>query len=114
MSPGWPTTPLTVVEETVLRLDEEGEIETAVEFVPVLGSRFSTRLPEYHRLDVRASRRWRARSAAVALFIDIQNVYDRRNISGFDFQIDEDVGSLISNPETWAGILPSVGISFEF
>ena len=111
---GWPTTPLSVEEAIVLRPNEDGELEAEVEFVPVLGPRFSERLPNYHRLDVRASRSWRARSSAVKFFIDIQNAYGRRNVSGFDFQIDEDTGDLESNPETWAGMLPSVGISFEF
>ena len=103
---GWPTTPLGLVEET----DEEGE---AV-FVPVAGRRFSSRLPDYHRLDLRASRPWRLRSGTLVLFVDVQNAYDRGNVAGFDFDIDEAAGTLTPQAEEWAGILPSVGISYEW
>ncbi|HYN21151.1 MAG TPA: TonB-dependent receptor [Thermoanaerobaculia bacterium] len=103
---GWPTTPLAVqgIE------DEEGEVE----FVPVLGRLNSVRLPDYHRLDLRASRRWQVRSVAVDFFVDVQNVYNRRNRSGFDYEIDDEEGRLVVNTEEWPGFLPSAGISFEF
>jgi outer membrane receptor for ferrienterochelin and colicin len=103
---GWPTTPLTL-EETV---DDEGEVE----FVPVLGDAYSNRLPSYHRLDLRARRQWQLRAGTLELFIDVQNAYDRANIAGFDYEIDEEEGTIEPNPEEWAGILPSVGVSFEF
>ncbi len=103
---GWPTTPLRL-QETV---DEDGETV----FVPVTGPRFSSRLPDYHRLDLRASRPWRLRGGTLVLYVDVQNAYDRGNVAGFDFEIDEEAGTLTPNPEQWAGILPSVGVSFEF
>jgi hypothetical protein len=103
---GWPTTPLSLVEET----GDDG----ATLFVPVAGRRFSARLPTYHRLDLRASRGWALRAGTLGLFIDVQNAYDRGNVAGFDFVIDEEEGTLMPNPEQWAGILPSLGLSFEF
>ena len=103
---GWPTTPLTLQEE----VDEDGEPV----FVPVTGRRFSARLPNYHRLDLRASRPWTLRAGTLVFYVDIQNVYDRGNIAGFDFAIDEEAGTLEPNAEEWAGILPSLGVSFEF
>ncbi len=103
---GWPTTPLAV--EAV-----EGE-EGEVVFGPVLGKINGARLPSYHRLDLRASRRWALRSLAIDLFVDVQNVYDRANIAGFDIEIDEETGAINRMPEGWAGFLPSAGVSFEF
>ena len=103
---GWPTTPLSFQEVE----DEEGEIE----FVPVLGRLNSERLSSYHRLDLRASRRWRLRSVSIDFFVDVQNVYDRKNAAGFDFEIDDEDGTVIADPEQWPGFLPSAGISFEF
>ncbi len=103
---GWPTTPLSLQEV----VNDEGEVT----FVPLLGPVNSERLPTYHRLDLRASRRWRLRSASVDFFVDVQNVYDRENIGGFDFEIDEDEGTLVGTEEAWTGILPSAGISVEF
>jgi hypothetical protein len=103
---GWPTTPLSLREE----VDEDGETF----FGPVAGVRFSARLPAYHRLDLRASRSWKLRTATLGLFFDVQNAYDRGNIAGFDFDIDEEAGTIVANAEEWAGILPSVGIGVEF
>jgi outer membrane receptor protein involved in Fe transport len=103
---GWPTTQLAV--QTVE--DEEGEIE----FVPVLGPLNDERLPDYHRLDVRASRRWKLRPLSLVFFVDVQNLYNRRNIAGFDYEVDEEEGVLVTNSEGWPGFLPSFGINLEF
>jgi outer membrane receptor protein involved in Fe transport len=103
---GWPTTPLTLQEG----VDEEGETI----FVPLAGPRFSARLPDYHRLDLRASRSWTLRAGTLGFYVDIQNAYDRGNIAGFDFDIDEQAGTVTPSPEQWAGILPSLGVSFDF
>ncbi|HVR96433.1 MAG TPA: TonB-dependent receptor [Thermoanaerobaculia bacterium] len=103
---GWPTTPLTLVET----VDDEGDVE----FVPVLGRLNSERLSTYHRLDVRASRRWEVGAVSLDLFFDIQNLYNRRNAAGFDFDIDEDEGVITATTEKWPGFLPSAGISLEF
>lgn len=103
---GWPTTP--VFTATVE--DEEGEPE----LVPVLGPLNSERLPEYHRLDLRASRDWRLRSGRLVFFLDLQNVYNRKNLAGFDLEVDEDEGTVLAEPEDWPGFFPSVGITWEF
>ncbi|MFQ5526204.1 MAG: TonB-dependent receptor domain-containing protein [Thermoanaerobaculia bacterium] len=114
---GWPTTPLSVVE--VPSVDPEpgedpGEDDSETMFVPVLGEPFGSRLSDYHRLDLRVSRRWNLRSGRLTLFADIQNVYNRKNAAGFDYEIDEDDGTLIPNPETWQGFFPSLGLRWEF
>lgn len=103
---GWPTTPLSLAE----MVDDEGEVE----FVPVLGRLNSGHLPGYHRLDVRASRRWELRSFSLDAFVDVQNLYDRQNVAGFDFDIDEEEGTLTFDRETWPGIVPSAGFTLEF
>ncbi len=103
---GWPTTPIRVEQV----IDEEGEVE----FVPVLGERASERLPDYHRLDLRLARSWRSPSASWSFWIDVQNLYDRGNVAGFDIEIDEDTGMLDRIAEEWAGILPSAGLRVTF
>lgn len=103
---GWPTTPATL--EAVA--DEEGEVE----LVPVLGPLSSERLPPYHRMDLRASRQWPLRSGRLTFFVDLQNVYNRRNVAGFDLQIDEEAEELIFEAESWPGFFPSLGLSWEF
>ncbi len=103
---GWPTTPLMVD----VSVDDDGEIE----FTPRLGRRFSSRLPDYHRLDLRLSRRWSAGPRDFVFFVDVQNVYDRGNIAGFDFDFDEETGEVLPNAEEWAPLLPSAGIKVRW
>ena len=99
---------------------EEGdEMEDELVPVPVFGPLYGERLRDYHRLDLRLSRRWQLKRGQLAFFIDIQNVYDRENIGGLDTEFEFDVGDggrveLIEVPERWGGFLPSIGIEWEF
>jgi outer membrane receptor protein involved in Fe transport len=97
---GWPTTFVSAEEE-------DGEI------VPVLGDRNGERLSDYHRLDARLSRRWQFRIVRLTAFIDVQNVYNRRNAAGQDVEIRE-TGEVIKKTEEWPGFFGSAGFSLEF
>lgn len=103
---GWPTTPLT--------LEEADDGEGGIVYVPVLGPLYSERLPAYHRLDLRASREFRAGRGLIVFFVDVQNVYNRKNLAGFDLKIDDEAGTIFFDEEYWAGILPSAGVAYEF
>ena len=103
---GWPTTPLSLEEE----IDDAGQTV----FVPVLGPLNSERVSDYHRMDLRASREFEVRGDRLVFFADIQNIYNRKNVAGFDFEIDDEAGTITAEEEYWAGILPSVGITYEF
>ncbi len=103
---GWPTTPIRLEEVE----DDLGEST----FVPVLGPLNSERLPVYHRLDLRLVRSWRVGGGELVAFLDLQNVYDRRNVGGFDFQIDDQRGTLGFELEEWPGFVPSAGLRYEF
>lgn len=116
---GWPTTAV----GGRLEVDDEGEAEPVLVFGPIRGERLS----DYHRLDLRASRRWQLKRCEVSFFLDVQNVYDRRNLAGFDVEfefLETDDGDLVLGndgqpivvpvEEHWGGILPSFGIDFKF
>ncbi len=108
---GWPTTPVSAVFEE----DDEGELEG----VPVFGPLNSARLPDYHRLDLRASREWQTRRGSLGFFVEIQNVYDRENVAGFDpdFEIvegDDGEPKVELEREIWGNFLPSFGITWQF
>jgi outer membrane receptor protein involved in Fe transport len=103
---GWPTTAIALAEVE----DEEGEVE----LVPVLGPLRGERLSDYHRLDLRLRRSWRFRSADVQFFLDVQNLYDRANLAGYDLEVDEEEGRLVAVEEHWAGLLASLGVTVEF
>lgn len=91
---GWPTT-------RVFSIDGE----------PALGKLNGERLPSYHRMDLRASRDWQLRSGRLTFFVDLQNLYNRKNLAGFDLEVDED--GIALEPETWPGFFPSIGITWE-
>jgi len=123
---GWPTTPIEVFEiEPPGTPDEPGEgggQEDAEELVAAastaaLGVRFgplrSERLPDYHRLDLRASRSWAIRGGGLTFYVDIQNLTDRRNLAGFGLVVDEEEGVTVE-PEDWPGVVPSLGLVWEF
>ncbi|HSF43804.1 MAG TPA: TonB-dependent receptor, partial [Thermoanaerobaculia bacterium] len=105
---GWPTTP---VEAGFVIDPEDPEEEPGL--AAVFGRLNSERLPAYHRLDLRASRRWDLRSGRLTFFVDVQNVYNRRNLAGFDVTLDEDAGVVELEEERWPGLFPSLGITWE-
>lgn len=71
---------------------------------------FSKRVAEQHSLDVRIDRRWNFTGWSMIAYLDIQNIYNRKNSSFVrwdpkNMKVD-DVSSI--------GILPSIGINIEF
>lgn len=78
-------------------------------FVPVYADR-SSRLPVYHRLDVRLDKTWRFEDWMLELYLDIQNVYNAKNpetpVYSYDYSQRTDGISL--------PILPTLGVRAVF
>ena len=79
-----------------------------------VGPFYEERLPDYHRLDLRASRATRVGRGELRFFVDVQNLYDRENDRGRDledeqFVIDDGVLGVEFPAKTWFGIIPSLG-----
>ncbi len=70
----------------------------------------SLRLPANHSLNMRADKRWFFDDWVLITYIDIQNIYNHKNISTLRW--DERTQSI--DESTSFGILPSIGISAEF
>ena len=68
------------------------------------------RLPTFHALDVRIDRRWSFRGWQLDLYLDVQNVYGRKNVSQFVW--NPRIGT--AEPNEALGILPSIGVNVEF
>ncbi len=68
------------------------------------------RLPTFHALDLRADRRWSWRGVQLATYVDVQNVYGRKNVSQ---RVWNERKQLVEDDET-LGVLPSVGVMLEF
>jgi len=70
----------------------------------------SNRLGSLHSLDIRVDRRWDFDGWSLITYLDIQNIYNRKNTNTirWDYRKGE-----IDNQSS-IGILPSIGISLEF
>jgi hypothetical protein len=68
------------------------------------------KLPVYHRLDLRVEKKWMFTAWALSTYIDIQNIYNQKNI--FEYRWDPFKKEIIENKNL--GILPTIGISAEF
>lgn len=67
-------------------------------------------LPDVHSMDVRVDKHWTWGNTQVITYIDIQNIYARKNVSGLRWNAQKQ----IAEKQESIGILPSVGISVEF
>ena len=90
---GLPTTPFT----------SDGRLDFA---------RYNTgdRLPTFFALDLRADRRWVFRKSQLVTYIDIQNATARKNVS----QIAWDARLRAPKANDSIGVLPSIGVNWEF
>ena len=73
---------------------------------------FGGRLPMFFQLDVRADRRWQRCWGDVNLYIDIQNVTNRRNVEGRDFDSTEEHPGGIDQDIPGLPIVPFIGVEF--
>lgn len=98
---GWPTTPV------IARL-------VGTQVVSSVGERGKTRLPAYHRADLRVSRS----AGPLTLFVEVLNVFNNDNVTridGFDFNVASN-GDVTAVPryESVLTVLPSFGVTWRF
>lgn len=67
-------------------------------------------LPVTHSLDVRVDKIWDFAGMRLITYIDIQNLYNRKNLNGYRWDYNEN--KVVGQEEF--GILPSIGVSLEF
>jgi len=105
---GWPATAQSFTLDTLAT----GDAVAMATFGPLNAER----LPAYHRLDVRVARYFETRRGRIALFADVFNVYDRENAKAYDYDISLLGSQLMVDRGVYGmiGILPSVGVRWEF
>lgn len=109
---GWPSTQVTA--EYV----DDGQGGQMI--VPIVGEFYNERYPGYHRLDLRINYRFPFKGGEFTTYIDVQNLYDRKNISGYSFEDNpyrenaDGTVDFVPAEEEWLGILPSFGIKYRF
>jgi len=105
---GWPTTE---IRFAAAPLNNGG---TAI--VSSLGSTYAERLPDYHRLDLRATRIFRLRDSTLRVYVDVFNAYDRQNTWRYGDVTNLD-GNQINTRRTLEEqfpLLPSLGVIWDF
>ncbi|HEY5921682.1 MAG TPA: carboxypeptidase regulatory-like domain-containing protein [Kofleriaceae bacterium] len=70
------------------------------------------RLPAFFHLDVRADRRWKRCWGDVNLYFDIQNVTNRRNVEGIEFESTDEHPGGIDQDIPGLPIVPFIGLEF--
>ena len=67
-------------------------------FIPLPAPFNSERLPLFHQLDLRVDKAWVFKRTTLSLYLDVQNVYNRRNpeimIFAYDFSNSQPINSL--------------------
>jgi hypothetical protein len=106
---GWPVTPQTLKIDVL----PNGRIVTT----RLLGAWYSERLPAYHRLDLRVTRRFPTQTGGWSVFLDVFNAYDRVNATGYSYGIRSFNGRdfvVARDLNNQLGRLPSFGVRWEF
>jgi hypothetical protein len=76
--------------------------------------RNTTRLPTYSRLDLRADRTFRVGQGRMTLFLEVVNLYNRRNLRAHSAFIDPYTLTVDGATEKLFPIVPSIGMTVEF
>ncbi len=79
-------------------------------YIPVYGRTNSTRLPTFHQLDVRVDKNWQWEHLKLAVYIDVQNVYNQKNPEGYEYNYDYTQRQYFNG----LPVLPSFGIKIEY
>jgi hypothetical protein len=79
-------------------------------YMPIFGRVNSHRLPAFHQLDVRIDKNWQLKYLKLAVYVDVQNIYNQKNVEGYDYQYD------YSNRVYFWGLplVPSLGLKAEY
>lgn len=124
---GFPhTAPENHTAVVVERADGGAELLThsetgAVRFQPTFGGpehRYDSRLPAYHRLDLRLTRAFDGLGRGGWLYLDVMNVYDRRNVLSYQYAAVADpaeVRPVVYQQSIYMlPLVPSLGFSVAF
>jgi outer membrane receptor protein involved in Fe transport len=106
---GWPVTEWSYDAERL----QSGRTFWTRTFGPVRESR----LPSYHRLDMRVTRDFTVRGNALHAFVDLFNLYDRTNLAGYYYGGTFENGRVTierRDGQTLLPLLPTIGFRYEF
>lgn len=76
-------------------------------------NRLKERRPDYHRLDIRLTAYTYFWKADWSFYIDVVNVYNRKNVLGYKYTLNSDL-SIKQTTTGMVPILPTIGVSAKF
>ena len=91
---------------------EDGEEDFAIKPLKVYGHR----LPNYHRMDARVTRRVSTSRGDLRFFFEVVNLTNHKNVLGYDYFKAQNINGdffLHRDVETWFIVLPSIGLSWS-
>jgi hypothetical protein len=103
-------TPIIATRKTISNPNAEGDVIFNIDFN---NDKFNARKPPYHRLDVRFNFPTRIWGADWTFYLDVINIYNRKNVVGYDYFIKEDL-TIGKEQNNMFPILPTLGISVRF
>jgi hypothetical protein len=105
---GWPTTEVSYI---LIPLNNGKRYAQRV-----VGPAYAAQLPDYHRLDLRATRRWEFRRSQLTASVDLFNAYNRTNLIGYAYSPVVSGTTVKTSREArdLLPLLPSVGVTWEF
>ncbi len=92
--------PYTPVAGTMM--DVDGDV------IPIDGPLLSERFPDFFQLDLRLDRAWRRSWGIINLYLDVQNVTNRRNAEGITYE----EGYTVKKFTRGLPIFPSIGVEY--
>ena len=113
---GWPFTPQIIESDTLSVFRDDGT-EWPWRWRTEYGAMNSIRLPVYHRLDLRVTRRFDVGRGVLEVYIDLFNAYNQQNLRSFDYRtrwIDQELRYVQFPDEELLPILPSLGLRWQF
>lgn len=87
-------------------------LDSSVYIYTHISGKNSYRLPDYHRLDVSVSKKFRMESSSLNVGVSLFNVYNHTNISYYEYDLNSQ--PIIVTKVTGLGFLPSVFVQYEF
>jgi carboxypeptidase family protein/TonB-dependent receptor-like protein len=105
---GWPAT----LEHLVPVINDNGDPDSAVRPSKLYGAR----LPDYMRLDMRASRKWPTHLGDFGASLEVINLTNHANVFGYDyFKHKLGAGQVILDrgDEQWFTIMPALGLTWS-
>jgi hypothetical protein len=108
MHSGWP------VALTSFRLDSLAN--GGVHVSRMSGEPYAARLPAYHRMDLRVTRSFQMRQGRLSAFLDIFNLYNRKNPLSYEYDVSVSRSGLFVRQviRPLLPILPTLGATWEF